>query len=215
MQLAVETRVDTLRAALDGAFADPAYQWTSRPDPLGPLRRAWLAIGQVVDRLRQENPLAYEALVWSLVVLLLAVLAHAAWVTVRTVRGGGRREGDVAAAPAAVVRDASWYAREAAALAGRGAFVAAMQADFLRLVLELDGRRLVAFHPSKTPIEYAREPALGEEGRRALRPLVARMYQHAFARVPLHREAYEAWQREARVEQLERMARVERHGTAA
>jgi hypothetical protein len=200
LQLAGDARADTLRIALDSVFADPAYRWASREDPLGPVRRAWMALGDALRGLRQDNPWAFEALLWVLVALLLAVLAHAAWVTVRTVRGGGRGASEVTMATGSAVRDASWYAREAARLAAGGAYVAAMQADFLRLVLELDGRRLVAFHPSKTPSEYAREPALGEAGRRALRELVARMYGHAFARFPLDREGYEAWRREAQVD---------------
>jgi hypothetical protein len=200
MQLPGDARADTLRTALDRVFADPAYRWTSREDPLGPLRRAWMAVGDALDRLRQDNPRAYDGLVWLLVALLLAVLAHAVWVTVRTVRGGGRRPDDVTASPAPVLRDAAWYAAEAARLAAQGHYAAAMQADFLRLVLELDGRRLVAFHPSKTPSEYAREPALGEGGRRALGDLVVCLYAHAFARLPVDRDGYEAWRREARVE---------------
>ena len=40
-----------------------------------------------------------------------------------------------------------------------------MQADFLALVLELDQRHLVRFHPSKTPREYSTEARLAEPSR--------------------------------------------------
>lgn len=206
VQLAGEARVDTLRATLDSVFADPAYRWASRDEPLGPLRRAWLAAGQALDRLRQENPWTYEALVWLLVGVLLAVLVHAAWVTMRTIRSAGREASDQAAAPLPTLRDAAWYAAEAARLADAGAYAAAMQADFLRLVLELDARGLLSFHPSKTPSEYAREPALGAQGQRQLHDLVTRLYRHAFARLPVDREGYEGWRHEAR---------AERYGAAA
>lgn len=200
VQLATDARVDSVRVVLDQVLAGPEYRWSSREDPLGPLRRAWLAVGQALDRLRQDNPAAYEALTWVLMALLLAVLAHAAWVAVRTIRGGARRASANAEARPVAVRDAAWYAREAVRLAAGGDYVAAMQADFLRLVLELDGRRLVAYHPSKTPSEYAWEMTLPEAGRRSLRELVRRMYRHAFARHPLDREGYEAWRRDAQVE---------------
>lgn len=200
VQLAGGTRADTVRSALDSVFADPAYRWASREDPLGPLRRAWMAVGEALERLRQGTPWAYDVLVWLLVALLLAVLAHAAWVTVRTIRGVGRGASEAPPIAGGLVRDAPWYAAEAARLAAAGAYVAAMQADFLRLVLELDGRRLVAFHPSKTPSEYAREPSLGVGGRRAMRELVTRLYRHAFARLPLDRDGYEAWRREAQAD---------------
>lgn len=94
-------------------------------------------------------------------------------------------------------RDAAWYSLESARLAQAGNYVAAMQADFLRLVLELDARHVVAFHPSRTPSEYARDASLSDDGRRALTALVREMYAYAFARVPCDRAAYDAWRARA------------------
>ena len=194
------TRADTRRAALDSVFASPAYRWETREDPLGALRRFWATIEDYLARLHQSNPTAFRVLAWVLVAILVAIVAHALWVAFRTVGGGRRALSEIAALPALEARDARWFAREAARLAQAGEFVAAMQADFLRLMLELDGRRVVAFHPSKTPSEYARDAVLDEAGRRALRALVREMYAHAFAREPLDRAGYDRWHGAAAVE---------------
>ena len=193
LQGLARARDDSLRAILDSVFATPAYRWETREDPFGMLRRLWGATGDAMDRLRAQNPDAVRLLTWLLVAILVLIVTHAAWVAWRTIRGGSRGELATVASPAIVPRDAAWYANEAARLSGAGQFAAAMQADFLRLVLELDARRVLHFHPSRTPSEYARDPALTEDGRTALRILVREMYAHAFARVPLDRAQYEAW----------------------
>lgn len=200
LQATASVRADSLRATLDSVFASPAYRWETREDPFGALRRLWLATGEYLARLREQNPAAFRTLTWLLVAVLVAILAHAAWVAVRTVRGGSRRLQGETGEPVSAPRDAAWYAGEAARLAQAGDFVAAMQADFLRLILELDARRVVAFHPSKTPSEYARDATLGADGRRALGVLVREMYAHAFARVPCDRAAYDAWRARAMAE---------------
>ncbi|ODT04173.1 MAG: hypothetical protein ABS52_05845 [Gemmatimonadetes bacterium SCN 70-22] len=193
-------RTDSLHAILDSVFASPAYRWEGREDPFGTLRRLWFATGEYLQRLREQNPDAYRLLMWALVAVLLAILAHAAWVALRTIRRGSGQPEERGGAAIAAPRDAGWYASEAARLAGEGDYVAAMQADFLRLVLELDARRVVAFHPSKTPSEYARDASLTDEGRRALLALVRELYGHAFARVPCDRAAYESWRARALAE---------------
>lgn len=193
LQDVAAARADSLRATLDTVFSNPAYRWETREDRFGALRRLWGATGEALDRLRAQNPDAVRLLTWLLVAILVLVLTHAAWVAWRTIRGGSRRAPAVAESAVIVTRDAAWYAQEAARLAAAGQFAAAMQADFLRLVLELDARRVLQFHPSRTPSEYARDPALSDGGRAALRALVRAMYAHAFARVPLDRAMYDAW----------------------
>jgi len=193
LQAGAPARGDSLRAIIDTVFASRDYRWDTREDPFGVLRRLWAEVLAFLARLRDQNPDAYRALTWALVAVLLLILGHAAWVAVRTVRGAGQRAPGEVAGPTSAPRDAAWYASEAARLAQRGDYVAAMQADFLRLMLQLDGRRVLAFHPSKTPSEYVREPALGADARRDLRALVHEMYAYAFARVPLDRERYERW----------------------
>jgi len=193
----VTAGTDSLRAVLDSVFAAPAYQWETREDPFGVLRRLWEGLGAWLYRLRADNPQAFQVLTWSLALLLAVLLGHAALVAYRTMRGRAYSEGEGVAGPLAPPRDAGWYGAEARRLAALGEFVPAMQADFIRLVLELDARRVVTYHPSRTPSEYARAPGLAPEGRQAMRELVRQLYAYAFARQPCDRVAFEAWQRQA------------------
>lgn len=183
-------RADSLRAVLDSVFADPRYQWTEVARVDGPLARAWRALGARLIQLQQDNPAAFRALFWVLVFGLALILLHAGWVALTTIRGAAARS-DAPVESAGPVREAAWYARESARLAGAGRFVEAMQVDFVRLMLELDARQVVRFHPSKTPAEFAHE-ATGP-AREPLRELVASLYRYAFARERCGREEYDAW----------------------
>jgi Domain of unknown function (DUF4129) len=200
LQLSGGARADSLRTAVDAVFAGPSYDWTPVPDPWAPVRRAWNALLDWIDRLREGNPAGYRLLVGALVAVLLGVLLHAAWVAVRTIRAGSRREDEAPKDGVSTARDAAWYAGEVERLVAAGRWVDAMQADFVRLVLQLDARRLVRFHPSRTPSEYAREPALDALARDELRALVRTLYAHAFAHVPADRATFDAWRARAAVD---------------
>ena len=193
-------RADSLRSVLDSVFAAPAYRWETPEDPFGPVRRAWLAVGGYLDRLREQNPSAARALTWVLVAVLVMILLHAAWVAVQTVRAGSRRALRDAMGPVSVPRDAAWFASEAQRLASEGRYADAMQADFLRLVLELDARRVTHFHPSKTPNEYVRDAALSDARRVELRELVRSLYAYAFARVPCGAADFDSWRQRTEVD---------------
>jgi len=184
---------DSLRAVLDSVFAGPAYRWVERPEPLGQLRRWLSGLAGWLNGLRDHNPLGYRLLMLVLLVVLVAILVHAAWVLVRTIR-------PAPAAPdappiRAARRDRDWYGREASRLAAQGRFVEAMQADFLGLVLALEAARLVQYHPAKTPREYAREPALTPGLRVGLGELVGALYRYGFARRPCGPQEYDAFHR--------------------
>jgi hypothetical protein len=194
---------DRLRTVIDSVFSSPEYRWQEVIDPFAPLRRAWQWLGEWIQSLRAEAPSLYWLLIGTLVLVLLGIFGHAIWVMYRTVRR------DAAADPAAItssvgVRDAAWYAREAERLAAAGHFVEAIQADFVRLLLELDARRLVRFHPSRTPNEYAREPSLSAGARRDLADLVRRLYAYAFARVPCGSDELRDWRARAATDRYAR-----------
>lgn len=195
LQAALPTaaRADSLRSVLDSVFAAREYRWERREDPFGVVRRAWFAMQQWIADLRERNPGAFRVLLWALIAVLVVILLHAAWVAYRTVRAAGRREGSTHDVGRSVARDARWYAEQSARLAADGRFAEAMQADFLRLMLELDARRVTRFHASKTPGEYVREAVLPDQQRRELRELVRMMYRYAFARIPCDRADFDAW----------------------
>lgn len=202
-QGAPATRADSLREALDSVFAAPAYRWEARSDPLSPLRQAWQAFRAWFERLGSESPTTLRVLTWVLVAALVAVFAHAAWVAVITLRAGKRPARNEAGAKPEL-RDAAWFRAEADRLAAAGRYVEAVQADFLRLALELDSRSVIRFHPSRTPNEYVRDASLSDERRRDLRELVRSLYAYAFARVPCDRGAFEAWRSRATAEHYAR-----------
>jgi len=69
--------------------------------------------------------------------------------------------------------DAAATARQVEELARAGRYAEALGHRFLALVLELDRRKALRFHASKTPAEYVWEARLTEMGRASLAGLVA------------------------------------------
>lgn len=153
-------------------------------------------MGQL-DRLREEAPVAYEALLWGLALLLVAILAHAGWVFWRTVRAH-RALPSLPGAPAAPRRSAADCWRRAEALAGEGRFADALRWAFDALVLELDGRDLLRYHPAKTPAEYLREARVPPDDASRLSALVGTLYRVHFAGAPLDAAGFAAWRDDAR-----------------
>lgn len=188
---------DSLRTLIDSVLADPRYQVAATRDSWAPVRRLWLATVEAIESLQANNPVAYKLLVWSLIAVLAIIVGHAIWVAARTIRAGSAR---TPVRPREIVsepRDAVWYANEAEKLASRGLYPEAMQADFLRLMLELDARNLTVFHPSKTPAEYVRDAKLSDVPRSELRELVRYLYACAFGSEPAGASAWESWKARA------------------
>lgn len=189
-----------LRAALDSVFAGPAYRWVERPDPIR-LLREWIArLVEWLAALREGSPIWYRALVVLLVALLVAILAHAAWVFWITVRGATRAEDSVQPADAPARRDPGmlWNEAERAARAGRAAD--ALGLGFLALSLELDAAGSVTFTPGKTPAEYAREARLVPADRGRLADLVRALYRHVYGAEPCSADECARWLAKARGE---------------
>jgi hypothetical protein len=180
---------DSLRSVLDSVFAAPSYQWIERRDFWAPVRRLWFGLLEWLEHLEATSPGAFLALRWALIAVLVAIFVHAAWIVWHMVRGATAH----AQAPATVPppRGASWYREEADRLARAGNYREAIQADFTALILALDARRLLRFHPSKTPGEYVAE-------RSELGALVHALYAYLFARVPCGPAEFDAWRSLAR-----------------
>jgi hypothetical protein len=192
---------DSLRAVLDSVFAAPEYRWVERPNPLAFLTRWWRWLADWLARVQDRHPEVFWVLFWGLVAVLALVLVHAGWVMFQTIRAAATPPSADARRTTREIHDASWYRREALRLAAEGLYPEAMQADFLALVLELDARRIVRFHPSKTPNEYTGEAGLARESRESLRALVRALYGYAFARVPCGPDEFAEWRRRTAPEQ--------------
>jgi len=191
---------DSLRAVLDSVFADPTYRWIHRPNPLAFLARWWGALQRWLGGLQEHQPALYWMIFGLLLAVLVAIVVHAIYVMSRTLRAAGAPAQARADVAAPEIHGAAWYRREALRLARAGQYPAAMQADFLGLVLELDQRRVLRFHPSKTPNEYTYEATLSEPSRAALRDLVRALYGYAFARRSCGPAEFDAWRERATAE---------------
>jgi hypothetical protein len=190
----------TLRAALDSVFAGPAYRWVERPDPVRLMREWYGRLVEWLVALREGSPLLYRALVATLVVVLVAVLAHAAWVFWVTLRGATRVADAIGPADAPERRDprALWSDADQAAREGRSAD--ALRLGFLALALDLDAAGSVTYTPGKTPAEYAREARLAPADRSRLGELVRALYRHVYGAVPCSRADCARWLTNARSE---------------
>jgi hypothetical protein len=186
---------DSLRAILDSVFAGADYKWVRRPDPLATLRHAWAAFTHWVSDLHDGHPLGFRVVGYVLVALMLALVLHAAWTFFTGV--GSADASRAEATPGFVPRGPAWYRHEADRLAATGRFAEAIQLDFLALVLALDARSVLHFHPSKTPGEYARESQLAPAEREEFREMVRRLYRYAFARSPCGPIEFADWRARA------------------
>jgi len=189
----IEASPDSLRSLLDSVFAGRAYEWVEHPHPLAFLIRWWYEFKRWLAGLEQTQPAVYWAMVWILTAILAAIVVHALWVMARTLRAAGAPEEARQQRSTPEVRGAAWYRREAQRLAREGRYPEAMQSDFLGLVLELDQRGVLKFHPSKTPNEYTHEVGGAEPVRTAFRDLVRTLYGFAFAGQPCGPDDFALW----------------------
>jgi Domain of unknown function (DUF4129) len=180
------------REVLDSVFASPLYRWAEEPELFRLLREWWHRLGDWLIAFRAANPAAFRLLVLAFLVSLLLLLAHAGYIIWKTARSAGRA---VESGPrvSREVRDAAWYSAAADRAAAEGRLLDALQLAFVALTLTLHGQRIVEYHASKTPAEYAREARLAEADRERLRALVRSLYAHVFGGRPLGPEEYRRW----------------------
>ena len=180
--LAQESLRDSIRTVLQQVFTAPEYQWDEKRSVFDTLR-GWLqTLLDVLEGLRDAQPVAYYVIVALVVSLLTAVIVHfghVIWTVVRPARATGVTEG----LPVMQPRDADWYLDEARRLLRDGSFVEAVAYRFKALLLRLDARRELAFHPSKTPAEYLLELPHDHARHAALSQLVVILYRHLFGGV--------------------------------
>jgi hypothetical protein len=167
---------------LRAVFAAREYRWTATSNTWVWLMERLQRALEWLQNLRLVFPIYYYVLLGVLILLLIAIVGHLTWVIWRSLRPAARS----AARPALMgpVRDAAWHQAEALRLSAAGQFAEALAHRFLAAVLDLDARRVLQFHPSKTPAEYANEAQLDDIGRSELADLVASLYRHLFGGAP-------------------------------
>ena len=185
---------DSLRRALGRVFAGPDYQWVEKRR--GPLwswvLSEWESLKNWFDRLSQNHPVGFNILLAVLVVALVAILVHIGYVIWRIVRPAART-GSPASVRVGVVMDARAHIALAEELARAGRYAEALAHRFVAALLELDKRKALRFHTSKTPAEYVAEAHLDATGRAALAALVAQLYRHLFGAVPVDESEYRSF----------------------
>jgi Domain of unknown function (DUF4129) len=179
---------DSLRAALRTVFAAREYRWSEPSSTWSWVLTQWQRVLDWLEGLRLVSPVRYYLLLTVLTLALVASLVHLGWVVWRSLRPAEPVRAPLP--PAAPPRDAAWYAAEARRLSAGGRFAEALGVRFVAAVLDLDERRVVQFHPSKTPAEYAREARLDAAGRSGLSELVASLYRHVFGGTPCDAEQW-------------------------
>jgi hypothetical protein len=175
-------------------FARPEFQWVERQRLLSWFARQWQNLIDWLDRLAANHPVGYSIGVGLVVVALVLLLVHIGYVIWRIVRPGMRTApGEGGAAASGAIMDAAAHLATADRLARAGQYAEAIGHRFLAVVLELDRRKALRFHVSKTPAEYVWEARLTEEGRASLAGLVGQLYRHLFAAVPCAAAEYETF----------------------
>jgi len=179
---------DSLRAALRTVFAAREYRWSEPSSTWSWLLTQWHRVLDWLEGLRLASPVRYYVVLAVLTLALVASLVHFGWVVWRSLRPAEPVPAPLPPAPPP--RDAAWYAAEARRLSAAGRFAEALGVRFVAAVLDLDERRVVQFHPSKTPAEYTLEARLDAAGRSGLSELVASLYRHVFGGTPCDAEQW-------------------------
>lgn len=187
---------DSVRAVFNEVFGDSKYDWELAESPLQFL---WDLLSQLMfwfATLESEHPVAYWVVLALLGVMLIAILTHFGYLVWRALRYRAAPQTAEAVRPARR-RDAAWYMAEAKRLAAEGRRAESLGHRFRALLLELERHKALAFHPSKTPAEYAREAQLDGEARASFAGLVQELYAHLFGGAPVSEADLDAFDHRA------------------
>lgn len=174
-------------------FSRPEYGWIEHRRVSSWLLRFWSNIVSWLDRLETQHPVVFNVGLTLVVVLLVVLLVHIGYVLWRIVQPAARTGQAATAITGGRVMDAAGHLKLAEELAAAGRYTEALGHRFLAVVLELDRRKALRFHASKTPAEYVSEARLSETARAALAGLVAQLYRHLFGAVPCDADDYQAF----------------------
>lgn len=189
MPLLQGVSADSVHRAVREVFARPEYQWVQSTHRHW-LRDLWRGLRDWLARLNADHPVAAKLLFWAALALLIGLLVHIGFTVWRIYRATVAPPAAAAPGLMTAPHTARTLEARADALARQGQYAEAMAYRFLSLLLELDQRKLVSFHPSKTPAEYAGDPRLGSAGQAGFTSLVTRLYRHVFGGEPAGEAEY-------------------------
>ena len=184
---------DSVRRALEDVFARPEYVWEPRFSLGDWIREQALRLFDWIGRQQTAHPAAFKVVLTILIAVLAGLLIHMGYVVWRITRPTVHTLARAAGATGLRLEDARAHRERADELARAGRYAEALAHRFIALLLELERRHALTFHPSKTPAEYVREARLDASGRASLADLVARLYRHVFGAVPCDASTYQAF----------------------
>ena len=173
-------------------FARPEYEWVEQRRILSWLATQWQNLTTFLDRLAEQHPLGFNVALALVALALVFLVVHIGYVIMRIVRPAVRGGAGSSAVPGGKIMDAAAHLQMAAELAGVGRYAEALAHRFMAVLLELDRRKALRFHASKTPAEYIGEVRLDDSGRASFATLVAALYRHLFGAVPCDATEYAA-----------------------
>ena len=186
---------DSLRRVVSRVFARSEYEWIERRHVLAWLQAQWQQLNDWLGRLSEQHPLSFNLVLGLGILALVFLLVHIGYVIMRIVRPAIRTGG--AGVSSAItggrIMDAAAHLALAEGHARAGRYTDALAHRFMAVLLELDRRKALRFHASKTPAEYIAEVRLDERGRASFTTLVASLYRHLFGAVPCHETEYAAF----------------------
>ena len=174
-------------------FSRPEFRWVEQRRLLSWLARQWQHLVDWLNRMAATHAVGFDVGLALVIVALVALLVHIGYVLWRIVRPGVRAGPQPSGLGTGKVMDAAAHLAIADRLAGAGRYPEALGHRFLALVLELDRRKALRFHVSKTPAEYVWEARLSEQGKASLADLVGSLYRYLFAAVPCDADGYAAF----------------------
>ena len=190
-----EIPADSIRSALHAVMSRREFQWTEASVILERLADLWRRLVAWLDFLSGLHPVAYWLVIAGLLMVLVVIGVHVVWTLSRAFRRPETRRPE--SMPSGPPRDARWYLAEATRLKDEGRLAEALAHRFIALLLELDRREVLRFHPSKTPREYVDEIEFEPERRNLFADLVVRLYRHVFGGLPCSEEELAAFERGA------------------
>lgn len=174
-------------------FARPEYNWVEHRRILSWLATQWENLTSWMGRLSEQHPLGFNVALALVALALVFLVVHIGYVIVRIVRPAVRTGTATSAVTGGKVMDAAAHLRIADELASAGRYAEALAHRFLAVLLELDRRKALRFHLSKTPAEYIGEVRLDDSGRASFATLVGALYRHLFGAVPCDATEYAAF----------------------
>lgn len=174
-------------------FARPEYEWIERRHIVSWLQLRWQHLMTWLDRFSEQHPLSFNLVLVLSTLALLVLLVHIGYVVLRIVRPTVRTGTTTSAVTGGKIMDAAAHLALAEQLARGGRYTEALAHRFMAVLLELDARKALRFHVSKTPAEYIGEVRLDDSGRASFTTLVGALYRHLFGAAPCDETEYAAF----------------------